>query len=170
MRSLTVAIASSLLAVLVAACGGSSSSSPKPATAERPAMGAEMCPMSVPGTTVAAEDTDGGGALVFTTTGDVGELRKRVTAIAAMHNEHHLGASEGGSADQEHKPMHAMPEGGEPPPGMAALMHAQATESDVDGGARIDLAVGADDVAAVQAALREHAQAMQEHGCEMHHD
>lgn len=46
------------------------------------------CPMKVPGTTVRAEEVEGGSAMVFSTTGDVAELRRRVAAMAAMHNEH----------------------------------------------------------------------------------
>jgi hypothetical protein len=36
------------------------------------------CPMQVDGTSVRAEDVDGGAALVFTTEGDLAELRERV--------------------------------------------------------------------------------------------
>jgi hypothetical protein len=46
------------------------------------------CPLQVPGTTVRAEEVQGGSAMVFSTTGDVAELRRRVAAMAAMHNEH----------------------------------------------------------------------------------
>jgi hypothetical protein len=48
----------------------------------------KSCPMAVPGTTATAEEREGGAALVFTTTGDVAELRRRVTAMAEMHNKH----------------------------------------------------------------------------------
>ncbi len=44
------------------------------------------CPMAVEGTVVEAADIEGGSALVFTTTGDVGELRQRVTQMAEIHN------------------------------------------------------------------------------------
>ncbi len=47
---------------------------------------AGMCPMEVQGTKVEAADTDNGAALTFTTTGDVAELRRRVTAMAERHN------------------------------------------------------------------------------------
>jgi len=48
-----------------------------------------MCPMQVPGTTVAAADVEGGVGLSFTTTtGDVTELRRRVAHMAEMHNQH----------------------------------------------------------------------------------
>lgn len=47
------------------------------------------CPMIVEGATVRAEDTEDGAALVFTTTGDVTDLRNRVGRLAAMHNQMH---------------------------------------------------------------------------------
>jgi len=50
---------------------------------------ADMCPMQVPGTTVAAADVDGGIELIFATSGDVSELRRRVTHMAEMHNQEH---------------------------------------------------------------------------------
>src|SRR5206468_9019668 len=65
---------------------------------------ADSCPMAVAGTSVRAEEVEGGTAMVFTTTGDVAELRRRVTAMADMHNKNgaqgcpmmkmHEGASE----------------------------------------------------------------------------
>jgi len=70
----------------IAACGGG-----KGSATQTPRSGADdpSCPVSVPGTSVTVEDTDSGAALVFVTTGDVAELRKRVAAMAKMHNEHH---------------------------------------------------------------------------------
>ncbi len=47
----------------------------------------DSCPMAVAGTSVRAEEVAGGTAMVFTTTGDVAELRRRVTAMADMHNK-----------------------------------------------------------------------------------
>jgi hypothetical protein len=47
---------------------------------------AEECPMAVTGTTLRTEDTSGGVALVFLTSGDVSELRQRVRHMADMHN------------------------------------------------------------------------------------
>jgi hypothetical protein len=52
---------------------------------------AGTCPMGVQGTKVEATNTDTGAALTFTTTGDAAELRRRVTALAEMHNAHHSG-------------------------------------------------------------------------------
>lgn len=48
---------------------------------------ADMCPMAVQGTTVRAEDVEGGAAIVFT--GNASELRQRVARMAEMHNRHH---------------------------------------------------------------------------------
>ncbi|MGZ3459544.1 MAG: hypothetical protein ACXU86_13705, partial [Archangium sp.] len=62
---------------------------------------AAMCPMQVQGTKVEASNTDTGAALTFTTQGDVTELRRRVSAMAQMHNEHHAGQgmhAQGGAA------------------------------------------------------------------------
>lgn len=47
----------------------------------------DSCPMAVAGTSVRAEEVEGGTAMVFTTTGDVAELRRRVTEMADMHNK-----------------------------------------------------------------------------------
>lgn len=48
-----------------------------------------MCPVKVAGTSVRAEDTPTGAALVFTTTGDVAELRSRVKMMAQKHARMH---------------------------------------------------------------------------------
>jgi hypothetical protein len=54
-------------------------------------MMAGMCPMQVPGTTVAAVDVEGGIGLSFTTTtGDVGEPAP-VNPGDADHDVHHPG-------------------------------------------------------------------------------
>jgi mono/diheme cytochrome c family protein len=78
---------SSILGI-AAGCGGSSTPQPRTA-APPPAADDPSCPVTVPGTSVTAEDTDVGGALVFVTTSDAAEVRERVAAMAAMHNEHH---------------------------------------------------------------------------------
>jgi len=59
-------------------------------------MGAQMmshgamaeCPMHLEGVTVKADDVEGGAALVFSTSGDVEELRRRVKRMAEMHAKH----------------------------------------------------------------------------------
>jgi hypothetical protein len=82
-------IASFVLA-LAAACGGASTSSPAATPPESTAAASDpSCPVAVPGTSVSVEDTDTGAALVFVTTGDVAELRRRVAEMARMHNDHH---------------------------------------------------------------------------------
>ncbi len=79
------------LALAIAACGGggaksSPATTPATATAER---SDPSCPVAVPGTSVTVEDASAGAALVFVTTGDVTELRRRVSTMASMHNDHH---------------------------------------------------------------------------------
>ncbi len=47
----------------------------------------DMCPMEVPGTSVAALSIEGGAALAFTTTGNVAELRQRVRRMSDVENQ-----------------------------------------------------------------------------------
>ena len=73
--------------VAMAACGGGAKSeptAPKPTPAK---LGDDpSCPMVVAGVSVAEEDTDKGGALVFVTTGgDLMDLRRRAGALVAMY-------------------------------------------------------------------------------------
>ena len=79
------------LSVGIAACGGASPSSTTAATTPKaaPASSDPSCPVEVAGTSVSVEDAPTGAALVFMTTGDVAELRRRVNAMASMHNDHH---------------------------------------------------------------------------------
>lgn len=141
------------VALLVAACGGSSSGTTTPSTsAGDTAAGDPSCPVAVPGTSVTVEDTDTGAALVFVTTGDVAELRKRVAAMGSMHNDHHgkmgplptgaeagghdhsahAGHGGGGGAADEHAGMdhgeHAGHAGG------MISVHSKAETGDIDGG------------------------------------
>lgn len=86
--------------------------------------------MEIPGTQVSATDTPDGVALVFTTTGDVAQLRERVHAMAAMH-EHMMAGGEtmgSGSAGM-------MGSGGM----MMKMIPSTAHAEDIDGGARIML-------------------------------
>ena len=71
------------LAAAASACGGSSTSA-TPSTTPKPAESASdpSCPVTVPGTSVTVEDTATGAALVFVTTGDAAELRRRVATMA----------------------------------------------------------------------------------------
>ena len=109
---------------------------------------AEMCPMQVTGTTVAAADTEAGVALAFTTTtGDVEDLRRRVHHMAEMHNEHHAGGMTG--------------EGMQMPA-------ATATAEDVEGGARLLLVpTDATQLDALRAHAHTHAEQMNRGECPM---
>lgn len=196
MRIQSFLLASSLLFAPLAACG--SKSSAKPTTAahhdQAAATMAAMCPVEVPGTSVAAEDTATGGALVFVTTGDVAEVRKRVAAMAAMHNDHQaeMAANGGTMAGMDHGDMGAMKgmdhahmghgqmgamggtggtggAGGMDHAGMMAMMNSQVAVEDVDGGARLAFTAQPADVAPLQAGLREHAQQLAGGTCAMHH-
>jgi hypothetical protein len=112
----------------------------------------KMCPMAVAGTTSRAEDVEGGAAMVFTTTGDVAELRRRVTRMAAMHNQP---PQEGG------KPGGMM--GGE-----MKMPQATALTEDVEGGARLVLTAKAPEkVAELREHVRNHAAKMASGHCPM---
>jgi hypothetical protein len=116
-------------------------------------MMAGMCPMKVPGTTVAAADVEGGIGLSFTTTtGDVADLRARVRRMAEMHNQRgahkmmggHGAPAAGAGAEHQHGAgPGAGHEGGGPGGKMmgGGMMMPAATASgeDVDGGARLVL-------------------------------
>lgn len=134
MRSL--AIIGFAVGTVLAGCASTSSARSEPTTgaAAAPAhqhdhgngdqagMMAGMCPLQVPGTTVASTEVEGGIALSFTTTtGDVAELRQRVRRMAEMHNQpgggHMMMGSHGGMM------MHA----------------ATASAEDIEGGARLIL-------------------------------
>lgn len=192
MRIQSLLFASSLLVAPLAACGSKSSAKPTTAAhheAADPMAG--MCPVEVPGTSVAAEDSATGGALVFVTTGDVAEVRKRVAAMAAMHNDHQaeMAANGGTMVGMDHGDMGAMKgmdhahmghmggaggagmggAGGMDHAGMMAMMNSQVAVEDVDGGARLAFTAQPADVAALQAGLREHAQQLAGGTCAMHH-
>jgi len=176
-------VLSSLLAAL-AACG---SSKPAPeAPRATPAAGDPSCPVAVPGTSVTVEDADSGAALVFTTTGDVAELRRRVAAMAKAHNEQHasMGAlPDGKDAGGEHAGHdmsghadHDMDGGqhaGHDMSGHAGhgsgmiSVHSKATASDIEGGAKLSFVSGAGDVAKLQGELRMHAQHLASGTCAM---
>jgi hypothetical protein len=111
--------------LFASACGGSSPRPAQPAPKPAASMGHHhghdhgdhgegMCPLAVAGTGVAVADVDGGVEVRFTTTGDVGEVRRRVAHMAGMHAHH---------ATRPGAPMPA----------------ADARVDDIDGGARIVL-------------------------------
>jgi hypothetical protein len=192
-RHLVSSILASIIGLAtVAACGGGSKSS---GTTQPRTVGTDdpSCPVTVPGTSVTVEDTDTGAALVFVSTGDVGEVRKRVATMAKMHNDHHgsMGALPdgkdaggghaghdmgGGSAAGGHAGHdmgsaqghegHDMSKHAGHAGGMIGV-HSKADAVDVEGGARLVLTAGAADVAKLQSELRMHAQHLSGGTCAM---
>lgn len=175
------ALLCSLTLGAVAACG---SSSPKTTTTQStPAAGADpTCPVEVPGTSVTVEDTATGAALVFVTTGDVAELRRRVAAIAQMHNEHHakMGPLPDGSGAGSHEGHEGHDMAGHEGHDMSGhaghdmsghgtmiMIHSKAAVTDVQNGVRFELTVGAADVGKLQSELRMHAQHLASGTCKM---
>lgn len=181
------------LVSFVFACGGTASSPARPGEPSRTATADPSCPVTVPGTSAAVEDTETGAALVFVTTGDVSELRRRVAAMAAMHNDHHgkmgtlptgEGPAGGGPEGHEmggmdhakmggmdHAKMSGMDHaaGGEHADhagGMISI-HSKATAEDIDAGARLIFTAAPADVAALGDQLRMHAQHMAAGTCAM---
>ncbi len=135
-----------ILALFLAACGGSKSSTTtradRAANADDPS-----CPLLVPGTSLTVEDTTGGAALVFVTTGDPLAVRARAAKLAEMHTQHD-------------GPPSAM--------GMMFSAGSTATATEIEGGARVELtAAQPDGVAALQKELRMHASHMTRGSCEM---
>jgi hypothetical protein len=121
-----------------------------------------MCPMSVPGTEVAASEVVNGEALTFTTGGDVAELRTRVQAMAKIHNEHH--------ADAGRRP--GMMAGGMAGSGNAmsgaSIPPSWAVVTEVERGAILVIVPNAaGDLEELQAAIRASAERMKKNGCEM---
>ena len=95
-----------IVSVTAAACGGKPSSRTMGGGTEpTTAAGDSSCPVAVSGTSVTVEDADSGAALVFVTSGDAGDVRRRAGAMAKMHNDHHgsMGALPDGSAGGGHE-------------------------------------------------------------------
>jgi hypothetical protein len=105
-----ISIASTLLVAAMATTNACAKSQTAPATSAAPeaspgapehqSMGPGMmgmmnmgdqCPMALPGTTVQATEMSDGMAMTFTTSGDAGELRKRVRSMADRMNDHSSG-------------------------------------------------------------------------------
>jgi hypothetical protein len=156
-----IVITATAAALAGAACahGGSQSSSATTTAAQHgETMARSTCPMTVPGTQVAAADTATGGVLTFTTTSpdQVAELRSRVRAMADMHNHHHSAEGGMGSGDGDGTAMSV------PPVSTAAV-------EDTDQGARMVLTpTDASQVPDLQRIAREHAALMQAQGrCDM---
>ncbi len=176
----------------VAACGGSSQPAAQQPKANPTTAADPSCPVTVPGTSVAVEDANTGAALVFVTTSDVAELRKRVATMAQMHNDHHGamgplpdGSAAGGGhtghsmgAGDEHAGHdmgggghagHDMSGGGKHAGHAGGMIgvHSKAAASDVEGGAMIAFTANGADVAKLQGELRMHAQHLSSGSCEM---
>ena len=152
---------------LVAACGGAatpaSSPTPKPTTAASD----PACPVAVAGTSVTVEDASTGAALVFVTTGDIADVRRRAAAMAEMHNKHHGamgplpdGAAAGGEHAGHDMSGHAGHDrsGHSKDAGGMIGVHSKATASDVDSGVKVTFTANGADVAKLQSELRMHAQ------------
>ncbi len=180
----------SSLFTLVAACGGSPT---KPIETPKPTATDPSCPVAVAGTSVSVEDANNGAALVFVTTGDVGEVRKRVAEMAKMHNDHHaaMGALPDGKAADEHAghdmgsmaghDMGGMGSGSQAGHDMSGHdmsghaghaggmigVHSKATTSDIDGGAKLLFLTSGSDVSKLQSELRTHAQHLATGTCSM---
>lgn len=138
------------------ACGGASTSSASSgpgsgnhglASSDPAPAHDATCPLEVPGTSVTVEDSTDGAALVFVTTGSADEVRTRAKALADAHNGH--SASPSSLA------------------GMLAV-DANATASDVTGGARVAFAAaGPEGAPKIQSELRMHAQHLSAGTCKM---
>jgi hypothetical protein len=184
-----------LFSLAVAACGGGSSSPATSSTTPKPTADAAdpSCPVAVAGTSVTVEDAPNGAALVFVTTGDVADVRRRAAALARMHNDHHAamgplpdgteasgghaghgggdahaGHGGGGDAHAGHGGAHAG-HGGAHAGHMGGMIgvHSKATASDVEGGAKVTFVVGGADVGKLQGELRMHAQHLAAGTCAM---
>jgi hypothetical protein len=185
-------LTASLLLLAATACGGTSSPATTSTTPEATARPSDpSCPVAVPGTSVTVEDAGNGAALVFVTTGDVAEVRRRAAALAQMHNEHHgamgplpdgsdAGAGHAGHAghDMSGHAGHDMSGGehaghdmsGGEHAGHAGGMigvHSKATASDIEGGAKVLFVANGDGVAKLQSELRMHAQHLAAGTCAM---
>jgi hypothetical protein len=173
--------------LVAAGCGGSTKATPA-TTPATPAAAADdpTCPVTVVGTSVTAEDTSTGAALVFVTTSDVPELRKRVGAMARMHNDHHTAmgplptgteqpAAGGGHEHHDHGGGHAGHAGGGDHAGHAGKagsmikVHSKATSEDIDSGAKLVFIAFPDGVAKIQTELRMHASHLASGTCAMEH-
>ncbi len=185
------------LSAALAACGGSARTA-EPTTPSKTTQAANdpSCPVAVAGTSVTVEDASNGAALVFVTTGDVGEVRKRAAALASMHNDQHgkMGAlPDGSSAGGEHAGHDMSGHAGHDTCGHAGHdmsghaghdmsggehaghaggmigVHSKATVTDIEGGAKISFVANAADVAKLQSELRMHAQHLASGTCAMDH-
>jgi hypothetical protein len=154
--------------------------------ASQHAMSAD-CPMHVQGTSVQAEDVEGGVALVFVTTGDVGALRERVRNMAATHEAHGMHSESRADTQETMRPESTdaatagakigdaddgVSAGGMPQDSTArpatAMMEVDTRVEDVADGARLVLiATNPTDVEALRIETGQHAQRMSAGDCAM---
>lgn len=165
MRTLT--IIGCAIGTVLAGCASTSGARSEPTTSASAApahqhdhgdgaqagMMAGMCPMQVPGTTVAVTEVDGGSGVSFTTTtGDVVELRQRVRRMAEMHNQpaghmmmgNHDARAPGADAEHQHGAQAGAGHEGSGRGGMMMgggmmMPAATALAEDIEGGARLIL-------------------------------
>jgi hypothetical protein len=150
--------------------------------------------VAIAGTSVSVEDASNGAALVFVTTGDVAEVRRRVADMATKHNEHHsaMGQLPDGNGTGDEHAGHEMNghtghgTGGHAGHDMGAhaghdtssathaghsggmiSVHSKALASEVEGGAKITFVATSADTAKLQSELRMHAQHFAAGTCEM---
>jgi hypothetical protein len=180
-------VVGALVFASLAACGGGAAAPAVEAPRAAREAGDPTCPVSVAGTSVTVEDTDTGAALVFVTTGDAAELRRRVAQVASSHNDHHAamgplpdgteqashdhGGHTGHAAPTGHA-GHAMPgshagHGAGGPAGSMIGVHSKATTIEIEGGVKLQFLAGAPDVARLQGELRMHAQHLGAGTCAM---
>jgi hypothetical protein len=133
----------------------------------------DHCPMSVPGTKVKASDVSGGMSMMFATTGDVGELRKKVHAMADHMNAQAsgamgahsmmMGSADGGPGMMQGRGMGPSMHSGT----MTPLPPGRAQAEDADGGARLRM-MPADPsrLGEMKERIQQHVQMMnQDHSC-----
>ncbi len=149
--------------------------SPPSTAAQPPGHSSDMmanCPMNVPGTQVSAAEAVNGVTITFTAPEQVVELRRRVHAMASMHNEKHADGSShggmmGGGMMGGGMMSGGMMGGGKAMDGMK-MPPSRATVVDLELGASVTvIPIHPDDLQKLRSAVRMHVQQMQENGCAM---
>lgn len=159
---------SRFLFVALIACGSTATPTTGPS---KVTPGDPACPVAVSGTSVTVEDTDTGAALVFVTTGDLADLRKRAAAMAQKHNDHHAAMGPlpdgteqaGGHEHHDHGGHGDHANNG----GSMIGVHSKATPADIEGGVKIAFISGAAEISKLQSELRMHAKHYAAGSCEM---
>lgn len=138
---------------------------------------AAMCPMGVEDTSVRAEPVEGGVAMVFTTTGDVAELRRRVAHMAQMHQRRQAAVGEEGMGHMQHRQsaqrdgegmMREGMMGGGMLAGRMMDMPHEVRAEDIEGGARLVISpLDPQDLPELRAEVEEHAAQMESGRCPM---